>query len=434
MTANFDKTQSMTKINSSASSINKIYFPIVFLLSWLGFTIFVFSFGPYTYNITGAGYFYTYLLLIHLALFIGYKVGLKSHGRLLRFKVNYLKTIEGVIVLSACFNILKLMFNGGAVGNVIETFNDASLSYEKNITGHFASVFTYLDMIFYPIYVVAITNAITNYKNLRFQYRIFTVFLLMLPVFSSIGSATRSGIVQATMIIFSAILLSIYKRKIILTMRRKVIAILAIILAAIAFIAYNSLLVTSRGGISLYNLVTGDPPRDDFILNEFISPEFQLIIASISFYISHSYYRLNKAMDLPFEGLGLGFTNSVFIMSNIERLTGWNGLFEISYGIRLDREDGVGDFGLFWSTFYTWIASDFTFPGVIIIIFFIGYFFALSLKDSLLQDNPLSIATFCVLFYFIFHFSFNNPLQDGQGLATYFFLPLFWFFSRKKLY
>jgi hypothetical protein len=136
-------------------------------------------------------------------------------------------------------------------------------------------------------------------------------------------------------------------------------------------------------------------------------------------------------MNLPFKGLGFGLTNSYFVMDNIEQLTGWSELKEISYGVRLDKEIG-SNYGLYWSTFYTWIASDFTFPGTIIVVFFIGYFFSLAMKDSLYYSNPLSVTVFCTLFYFIFHFAFNNPLQDGPGLTTSFFTPLIWFILRKR--
>jgi hypothetical protein len=136
-------------------------------------------------------------------------------------------------------------------------------------------------------------------------------------------------------------------------------------------------------------------------------------------------------MNLPFKGLGFGLSNSYFIMDNIESLTGWSGLKNISYGVRLDKGIGSG-YGLYWSTFYTWIASDFTFPGTIIVVFFIGYFFSLALKDTLFSQNPLSVTVFCSFFYFIFHFAFNNPLQDGAGLTTYLFVPVIWFIFRKK--
>lgn len=411
----------------------KIYSPIIFLLSWLGFTIFTFSFGPYYYKLTNPFVFYTYLILIHLFLFLGYKRGLRSNGRGCQFNINYLSFVKTALLISIGYNIVKLIYTGG--GNIINfgsTFNDATTSYMNNVSGQNVTVFSYIDMIFYPIYLIAITNAIFSYKYLLKPYKICLYVLVMLPILTSIGSATRSGIVQIAMITMAAFLLAVYKKNIIVNRRQKIIISTLVIISVIGFLSYSSLLVSSRGGSYFDNALTGDPPRDDFFVTRYASPEVQLVVDSISFYISHSYFRLNEAMNMPFEGLGFGFSNSVFLINNIEKLTGWSGLNEISYGVRLDRGDGVGNYGLYWSTFYTWIASDFTFPGTIIVVFFIGYFLSLALKDSLYFSNPFSVTVFCLLFYFIFHFAFNNPLQDGQGITTYLLLPIIWFISRKK--
>jgi hypothetical protein len=414
---------------------NKLYLPINILLFWLAFTVLSFAYGPYDYDVVNPVYFYLYLSLIHLFLFFGYRVGLKSYGRDFKFNVNYVKLMKRLIIIVFYYNLARLILSGGSALNILETFSDASLSYSKNISGQFSGLFfAYVDIIIYPAYMVVITNSIVNYRLIPRLYKIYFWFLIFLPIFSAIGSATRSGIVQTTIVSLAGILLAIYKKNLVLTTRRKVIALFASGFIIFLFLAYTSLLVSSRGGIGLNNLVTGDPPRDDFVLNRYLSPELQLVVTSISFYISHSYYRLNSAMNMPFEGVGFGFSNSVFVMDNIEKITGWHGLSDISYGIRLDKLDGNGDFGVFWSTFYTWIASDFTFPGVLIVIFFIGYFFALAFKDSLSFDNPLAISVFCLLFYFIFHFAFNNPLQDGQGLSTYLLLPIAWVLTRKKYF
>ena len=417
---------------NSISANKKFYLPIIVLLSWLIFTIISFAYGPYDYDLINPIQFYLYLLLIHLFLFFGYKKGLKSRGRNFKININYVKLIKRLVIVVFYYNLIKLIFHGGGAINAFETFYDASLSYEKNVSGHFSGVFSYADMIFYPIYMIAITNVIVNYKLIPGLYRFYFYFLIALPILSAIGSATRSGIVQTIIISTAGILLAILRNNILITRRMKFVMFFVVGFLLFLFLGYTSLLVTSRGGIGLNNLITGDPPRDDFFLNEHVSPEFQLLITSISFYISHSYYRLNKAMDMPFEGIGFGFSNSVFIINNIEKFTGWSGLSDISYGIRLDRSDGNGDFGVFWSTFYTWIASDVTFPGVLIVVFFIGYFFSLALKDSTSFNNPLAISTFCLLFYVIFHFAFNNPFQDGQGVATYFLIPMLWYVTRKN--
>lgn len=410
----------------------KIYAPIIFLLLWLGFTIFTFSFGPYAYNLTNPFEFYIYLLVIHLLLFLGYRSGLKSNVKKLRININYLDFVKKTVVISLIYGVFKIIItSGGDALNFSATFADASTTYENSNLKN-TSLFSYIDIIFYPISLIAITNTIFSNKKLSWPYRLSVYFLIALSILSSIGSATRSGIVGTAMITMASFYLGVCKRNIILQKRHKALLLLIILFCSLAFLSYTSLLVASRGGFSVANPLTGDQPVENYFLDYIVPAEFEPVVDSIAFYISHSYYRLNQAMNMSFEGLGFGLSNSMFVMNNIEKITGWSGLKEISYGVRLDEGEGEGNYGLYWSTFYTWIASDVTFPGVGVVVFSIGYFFSMSLRDSLKISNPFSVTAFCLLFYFIFHFGFNNPLQDGQGISTYLVIPAIWLILRKN--
>ena len=412
---------------------HKIYLPIILLLSWLGLTLFTFFFGPYEYKLTNPAIFYIYLFFIHLALFMGYKRGQKSLGREMRNKFNYTKFIKVTIIVSLLYFVVKLIMDfGGDAQNFTKTFNDASNTYENSSLNN-SNIFSYLDMLFGPISIIAITNTIFSYNNLPKRYKYSVYILIIFTIASSIGSATRSGIVQIAIISMAAFSLGIYKKNIILKYRHKVALWFFVISLVVGFLAYSSLLAATRGGgLIVNNPLTKEPPKEDFYLYKITSPIMHPLINNISFYISHSYYNLNQALNLPYKGLGFGLSNSYFIMNNVEKITGWSGLKDISYGVRLDKQAGIGGYGLYWSTFYTWIASDFTFPGTIVLIYIMGYFLSLALIDSINFPNPLSVTVFCTLFFFIFHFAFNNPLQDGRGLTTYLILPIIWLIFRRK--
>jgi hypothetical protein len=410
----------------------KYYFPIIFLLSWLVFTILNFAFGPYKYNINNALIFYSYLLLVHISLFLGYFWGQSFDGKGTRIKIDYYIFVKIAIVISLIYFVVKLIFtSGGDLRSFSDTLKDALKTYSNSSLNH-PTLFSYLDMFFAPISLIAITNTIFSNKNLPKLYRYSVYLLIVFQIGSSVGSATRSGLVYIVIITLAAFSLGIYKKNIILELYHKVLIILLGAGIIIGFFAYSSLIVTKRGGIVAINPLTNEPPKESYFLYKIISPKLQPQITNTSFYISHSYYRLNQALNLPNNGLGFGLSNSWFIMDNIEKYTGWSKPKDISYGVRLDRDLGGGRHGLYWSTFYTWIASDFSFAGTIIVIFFIGYFFSLAMKDSLFFQNPLSVTVFCTFFFFIFHFAFNNPLQDGQGITTFFCLPVVWLLVREK--
>jgi hypothetical protein len=409
---------------------NKILFPILFLLSWLSLTILIFILGPWEYKLTHQFVFYTYLLLINVSLFLGYLWGQRNIGHGTKIKVNYYSFVEVTIIMSALYLVIKLILTGGGdLRNFFVTFKNSSETYSTSSLRH-VNLFSYLDIIFNPIFVLAFTNTIFSNNKLRIEYRICVYILMFISLANSIGAATRGGIVQIVILSFAAFALSIYQKNLIIKYYHKALMGFFILSAIIGFFIYSNLLVATRGGSFAINPITGEPPKEDYFLHKITPQNMHPLIDNTSFYVSHSYYQLNKALNLPFNGLGFGLTNSYFIMDNIEEITGWSGLKNMSYGMRLDKELG-GTYGVYWSTFYTWIASDFTFPGTIIVIFFIGYLLSLALKDSLHSLNPLSVTAFCTLFHFIFHFTNNNPLQDGSGLTTYFGITALWLIFRK---
>jgi hypothetical protein len=408
-----------------------IYFPIYILLSWLGLTILSFAFGPYLYRLTNPFVFYSYLFLIHSSLLAGYILGQRNEGCRSRLNIDFYRVVEGTVFISVVYLIVKLVFTkGGDIGNLLGTFRNASETYAVSSLKH-SNLFSYFDILFFPISVFAITNTIYCHDKLKKRYRNSVYFIIIVSVASAIGSATRAGIMELFILCFGAFLLSVYKRNFMIKLSHKVLMVFVIGITLFGFFAYSSVLINKRGGTPIINPLTNEPPKENYFLFKIAPKEMIPSIYNTSFYISHSYYQLSRALNMPLKGLAFGLSNSYFVMDNIEQLIGWSWPKKISYGLRLDNQIGHG-YGLYWSTFYTWIASDVTFPGTIIVVLFIGYLLSLALLDALFSFNPLAVTAFCTLFYFIFHFAFNNPLQDGQGIITCFCIPLLWLAFRKK--
>jgi hypothetical protein len=409
----------------------KIFFPIIFLLSWLALTVLSFIFGPYKYQVEKPFIFYTYLFLIHAALIFGYIWGQTKPGKDTKLKFEYFNMVEMSIIIAIVYLFVKFIITkGGDFRNLFLTFNNAAEVYAKSSAKH-ANFFSYLDILFTPILIFAITNTIYCHNKLRKIYRVMTYVVILVIIASSLGSATRAGIMELFIISFAAFLLSVYQKNIILGIYHKVGMLFFAVIAIAGFFYYSNVLISTRGGTPLENPLTHQPPLENYFIFKIVPQRFAPTVYNTSFYISHSYYQLNKAMNMPCKGIAFGLSNSYFIMDNIEQYTGWKWPKEISYGQRLDEEIGMG-YGCYWSTFYTWIASDVTFPGTIIVIMFIGFLFSLALRDALSSPNPFAVTSFCTLFYFIFHFAFNNPLQDGAGIMTCFIIPMIWLILRRS--
>jgi len=182
----------------------------------------------------------------------------------------------------------------------------------------------------------------------------------------------------------------------------------------------------------LYNTLINQDPDYSHVMYSVLPTQLHTVVTVASNYLGHGYYRLAESFNMPFNGIGFGFANSMFLIRNFTRLSDWDVMEKISYGYRLDMGESNSKYGNYWSTAYTWYASDVTFPGVILVVYFIGRLFAISWIDILRYKNPLAVVAFCCFLQLIYAFPMNNPLQDAPGLAAYIFIPIYWWRDRKK--
>jgi hypothetical protein len=406
--------------------------PILILFIWLGFTLFLFFCGPYEYKLKKATYFILYLILVHGALYLGYKKGLKTDGKKILLSFSSIKFTKWCILLTVLYTSINLIYTNGAnIVKLDEALINPADAYEYSHDDRNISIFNYASLFFAPISTLALSCGIFFWKQLSLKFRYLLVSFIIFTILSSVSGGVRSGIVGTIIYLTSAILLLILHNKIHMKLKNKIFISVSILTCFFMLMSYTNNITENRGGFVLVNPLTNEEPDHNNVLYKIFPEKFELTISAICFYFSHPYFRLNEAMDLPSNGIGFGLSNSYFIVKNVERLTGWNGLEDISYALRLDRKTANGIFGVYWSTFYTWIASDFTFPGTILVIYLIGYLLAVSLKDTFISSNPFAIATFCNLFLVIYSFPTLNPLQDGNGITSILGLMFIWHLTRR---
>lgn len=411
---------------------NKYYYPLNLLLIYSLTTIFFFLFGPYKYKIENGLYLTLFLVLVHVSLIKGYLRGQKSNGRKFKVKFSSIKATKYVILIVFIYKIVSLIGTGGGdLFRVSLAINDPATAYFESSTKGNISVFNYIDMLFAPLVTIAVTSGVFFWNRIGFVSKLLLTSYILIILLSSIGASVRSSIIAIILNISCGLILSHITGNFKVTYRIKLIASLSCISFVLLFFMYTKNLTENRNTDLFINPVTLESPDSENFLYKTLPNDYSATITGISFYLGHSYYRLSQAISLPFHGTGFGFSNSYFLIENVENITGWGGLKDISYGYRLDKEL-TDKFGVFWSTTYTWLASDFTFPGVIIFLFFIAYWMAIAMKDTMLDPNIFTIAVFANLFSFIYNLPAVNPLQDGAGIVNFFSIFLIWIFFRKS--
>lgn len=176
-----------------------------------------------------------------------------------------------------------------------------------------------------------------------------------------------------------------------------------------------------------------DIKADHFLLTlapDAVQPQIVLLFG----YLTHGYKGLSYALDKEFtSSYGLGFSD--FIRHNILRIVGLSkyedDVFKRTYMSKIESNNWPA--GLYWSTFFVYPASDFSFWGVLLLMFFVGLLFSLSWKDSVENKNPFSITVFVSLCTLILYIPANNQLfLGGESTIGFIGCLLLWFLSHSR--
>jgi hypothetical protein len=147
-------------------------------------------------------------------------------------------------------------------------------------------------------------------------------------------------------------------------------------------------------------------------------------------YLTQGYYGLSLALEQPYvPTYGLG--GSQFLARTGSRLVGSTKFEDRPYPMRIEYKDGWDAYGL-WSSFYAWIASDITFPGVLVLMVLIGRLLALGWLDTLEGSNPFAVGAFALLVLMIAYLPANDQLlSSGESTVAFIGLLALWMWTRR---
>jgi hypothetical protein len=153
-------------------------------------------------------------------------------------------------------------------------------------------------------------------------------------------------------------------------------------------------------------------------------------VIALAGYLTQGYYGLSLALEQPYvPTYGLG--GSQFLARVGSRLTASSRFEDRPYPMRAERNDGWDAYGL-WSTFYAWVASDLTFPGVLLLMALIGRLWAMSWLDTLEGSNPFAVGAFAVLTLVVVYLPANDQLlSSGESTVGFLGLLALWLWTRR---
>jgi hypothetical protein len=421
-------------------------FPIWFFEGYLAVTVVLFAFGPWEWPVANPIELYGFLVLVQIALWLGYKRGIKySSTSMSKGRWN----VDRLILISLIINLLWIMPNfslrmglqeisyqkiyESVLEGIINPGNIylAKIKAFKEIEG--ASFWHFATMIFSPLLWLLFPLSIIFWDRLKTWMKFSTIVWIAFDLMSWIASGTNKGLADLV-ILLPWLLLARNPR--ILTpsyyhLRVKFVSLgLALFVTLLIFFAIGQYGRGGRAATDLYDYSINMGVDKENIVMQFLPALGQGAYASLNSYIGQGYYGLSLTLQEPFVWT-YGVGNSYFLAGMSPHFSGLKTISEMTYPARIEKH-GWDKFTR-WNSIYPWLASDVTFPGVLLVVFLIGWLFAKVWLDVLGKDNPIAIALFSLLIIMLFYFPANNQVLAFSRTAIPFWVFLgLWAWQRSK--
>lgn len=409
-------------------------FPIFFMMFYLVMTELLFILGPWPYPIRDGTLLYGFMLLANVALLLGYTSA--AFGRPRGYRGPW--SVRRIVVWSVAVNLVLLLPTSAfRTGSWIPDFRaglqnpGTAYSYSQSLRSMGNPIVEYVRILVGPLLVWSTPLAIFYRKRLSRPLVILAYLAIIGEILIFVAMGTNKGIADivliATGLVATAHLAGVSKLS---RFEKTVLTVIAaiVLLLFLVFFTRGMMTRSGSGAISGYSWAIGIYADPDNILVRNMPDSVQVGIYGLSSYLTQGYYALYLALKEPFVPTW-GVGNSTFLVNQVMDLFPGSRIEQRPYPMRIEKY-GWDAYGL-WSSIYAWLASDFTFPGTILIIFLIGRLFAMSWLDSLRGENPFAVAMFAQFLIMLFYFPANNQvLQSGAAWTGFWVTLALWALTR----
>lgn len=411
--------------------------PIVFFMTYLGISVAAFAYGPWPYPVKNWSDLREFLILVHLALFVGYLSGAGARPGAYSGRAEPAKLVRFAAIASLVLLVpTSLLNNGSPLPNVVAGITNPGEVYAASQTLRISDTpwAAYLRMFVGPWLAMLLPLTVVYWRRLSVGLRLFALLGLLGNVALFVAIGTNQGVLIP--VLLAPWLLVAGQKSGLLAFTK--VKIVGMVLATATFMALGlSFFATTMAQREGSGAATGSFAQIG-ALADFNSPivaplprNGQILVLGLTGYLGQGYYGLSLALDKPFVPM-YGIGHSTFVYRQVARLSGDPEIAELAYPERISKEDGWTAVQ-FFQTLYPWIASDVGFPGTIVVIFLLGRTLALVWVDALGGRNPYAFAFLAQLLVMMYYLpALNAALQGGEGFAAFWGLALMWAFTRKR--
>ncbi|MGC4848787.1 hypothetical protein ACLQ3F_16220 [Micromonospora sp. DT15] len=207
----------------------------------------------------------------------------------------------------------------------------------------------------------------------------------------------------------------------------------ATVLVAIVFAIFCAYMMSNQAD-RVDQFGTQDRVRANPTVERIAGEQVATGLAALVIYPTHGYLGLAYNLETPFAwSHGLGSTPAItsygsqYLSIDAEEYP--------AYPVRTEYRTGWPA-GMYWSTIYPWLASDLTFPGTVLFMALLGWFFARIWREVNLSGGILPILIFVQICLLVAYIPANNQLGMSRpsviGVATLLFLYVWTALTRSE--
>jgi hypothetical protein len=407
----------------------KIGFVVV---CYIWFTFLLFLISPITYPLSNKIDYYLltgFLILVSIAFLLGCVSVPIPVMKVLNFRRIHFPYIKLIIVSTSLYVLL-----------IIDAISLGIFKFSLNLGETYIASHAIVDnapisglgkmlVLSKPVTVMALSLGFYNFSHFnRKEIWLFTLFIFTMLTYSIGVFATQKEAGDIIIVsIVSFFIFSLQQKRYGKFYKYA----LFTILLFIAFFIFNQLSRTQAYEIESFRVNSFFTVDNQSWIYKIFGDTIGDGVVALILYLSHGYQGLGLCLKLPYEWTH-GYGSSMALSSYLHQYFGLPDLINRTYPLRMEFHYGWPGL-MFWPTAFSWWASDISFTGVVILMFFIGRFFCICFKEAYLYNNPISITLTAYLSILLIYLPLNNQLfQTRNSLVASSVLFLLWIIFHKK--
>jgi hypothetical protein len=394
----------------------------------------LFEVGPYLYDVTNPRALLLYLIAAHFAVLIGYRSAWKSNFSYRQIHregdrtARIFRVLAAAAVLSIVIFLADDFSRGLSINHVIEDPLASRDAWQEDDAGlGLRYVAVLLDAATIPFVGIGIFS----WKICGWKSRLLLAVVVFLHALHAVIGASRATFFALGWIVVIALASCIASGRMKLKPARWAISSVSLL---IVFVLYSSFIAQTRTGSVITDYAEFATENFDtrpavIDLVRKLPPLSQAAVLQGAYYFSHSYMYLARCLQMDYAGSTYGFGFSRFLTRTYTKLSGSDALERRVYFERLVFEDHESP--VIWVTGYAWIASDWTFPGSLIVLYVLGRWLAQSWREAVAALSTAAVPVMCWTFFIAAMLPIDCALSDYGSLISFAMSLIVWRVSRR---